>query len=392
MISRAELRRRVTDILPEVTEMRHSLHRIPELHFEERETAAFIRQRLAGMRLEVLPPLMETDTVALLRGGSPGRTVLLRSDVDALPVTEKTGKPWSSTHTGKAHSCGHDGHMAMLFGAAKILEGLAGELSGAVRFVFQPAEEEACGGRTLVEKGLLDLVPRADVAFALHGWPGVPAGSLASAPGAMMAAADRFTLTVHGKGGHAALPHRAADPVVTAAQLIVSFQTIVSRSVDPQEAAVVSVCRVEGGRTSNVIPDSVVMEGTTRYFNRALGPRLRERIESITAGVCAAAGCTPELTYVEGYIPLVNDPAAVRLAQQAVGRWLGADAWSTDHPRTMGAEDFAFYLDKVPGALLRLGLGVDWQPLHSPGFDFNDQSLEAGITALAGTALDVCSL
>jgi amidohydrolase len=371
--------------------MRHSLHRIPELHFEEVETAAFLRQRLAGTRLEVLPPLMGTDTVALLRGGSPGRTVLLRCDVDALPVTEKTGKAWSSTHQDKAHSCGHDGHMAMLFGAAKVLEGLAGELAGAVRFVFQPAEEEVCGGRTLVEKGLLDLAPRADYAFALHGWPGVPAGTLASAPGAMMAAADRFTLTVRGKGGHAALPHRAADPVVTAAQIILGFQTIVSRSVDPQEAAVVSVCRVEGGRTSNVIPDSVVMEGTTRYFNRALGPRLRERIESIAAGVCAAAGCTPELSYEEGYIPLVNDAAAVRLAEEAVTRWLGAEAWIYDHPRTMGAEDFAFYLDKVPGALLRLGLGVDWQPLHSPGFDFNDQSLEPGITALAGVAIDVCS-
>ena len=391
MLSRSELRRRVTAVLPEVTEMRHSLHRIPELHFEEKETAAYLRQKLAGTQLEVLPPLMDTDTVALLRGGSPGRTVLLRSDIDALPVTEKSGKSWSSTHHGKAHSCGHDGHMAMLYGAARVLEGLAGELSGAVRFVFQPAEEEACGGRTLVERGLLDLQPTPDLAFALHGWPGVPAGTIASAPGAMMAAADRFTLTVHGKGGHAALPHRAADPVVTAAQLITSFQTIVSRSVDPQEAAVVSVCRIEGGRTSNVIPDSVVMEGTTRYFNRALGPRLRERIERITDGICTAAGCTPELAYEEGYIPLVNDGAAVQVAQEAVERWLGAEAWSTDHPRTMGAEDFAFYLDKVPGALLRLGLGVDWQPLHSPGFDFNDQSLEAGITVLVGAAIGVCS-
>jgi amidohydrolase len=281
--------------------------------------------------------------------------------------------------------------MAILFGTARVLEGLAEQLSGSVRFVFQPAEEEACGGRDLVAKGLLDLEPRPDVAFALHGWPGVARGCLSSAPGAMMAAADRFTLTIKGRGGHAALPHRAADPVAAAAQVIVSLQTIVSRSVDPEEAAVVSVCRIEGGRTSNVIPDTVVMEGTTRYFNRALGPFLRARIEAISAGVCAAAGCTPELDYQDGYIPLVNDPAAVETARRVVTERVGPQAWISDHPRTMGAEDFAFYLDKVPGALLRLGLGEDWPPLHSPAFDFNDQSLEPGIIALTGLALDVCS-
>ena len=367
------------------------MHRIPELHWEEERTAASLREQLARTRLKVLPPLLETDTVALLRGSRPGRCILLRCDVDALPIVEKTGKPWTSTNEGRAHSCGHDGHMAILFGTARVLEGLAEEFSGSVRFVFQPAEEEACGGKALVEKGLLDLEPRPDVAFALHGWPGVPRGCLASAPGAMMAAADRFTLTVTGRGGHAALPHRAADPVVAAAQVIVSLQTIVSRSVDPEEAAVVSVCRVEGGRTSNVIPDKVVMEGTTRYFNRALGPFLRSRIQAIAAGVCAAAGCTAELEYQDGYIPLVNDPSAVETARRVVTERVGPQAWFNDHPRTMGAEDFAFYLDKMPGALLRLGLGEDWAPLHSPAFDFNDQSLEPGIMALAGLALDVCS-
>lgn len=391
MVPPAELRRRVAAVLPEVTDVRRSLHRIPELHFEEEKTAAFIRERLSGTTLEVLPPLLGTDTVALLRGARPGRCVLLRCDVDALPTMEGTGRAWCSTHTGRAHSCGHDGHMAMLLGAAKVLEGLAGELSGSVRFVFQPAEEEACGGRLLVEKGLLELSPRPDFAFALHGWPGLPAGTLASAPGAMMAAADKFTLTVRGRGGHAALPHRAADPVVTAAQVIIGFQSIVARSVDPQEAAVVSVCRVEGGRTSNVIPDEVVMEGTTRFFNRSLGPLLRERMESIAAGVCSAGGCVPDLVYEEGYMPLVNDPGAVGMARETVTRALGPGAWRTDHPRTMGAEDFAFYLDKVPGALLRLGLGVDWPALHSPDFDFNDQALEPGIMVLAGLVIDICS-
>ena len=391
MTSRTELQSRVAEVLPEMTELRHALHRIPELHWQERKTAELIRGRLKGTSLEVLPPLLETDTVALLRGGKPGRCVLLRCDIDALPVAEKTGKPWTSTHGGRAHSCGHDGHMAMLLGAAKVLEGMARELHGSVRFVFQPAEEEECGGRALVEKGLLELAPRAEVAFALHGWPGIPRGCLTSAAGAMWAAADRFTLTVRGRGGHAALPHRAADPVAAAAQVVVSLQTIVSRSVDPLEPAVVSVCRIEGGHSSNVIPDHVVMEGTTRYFNRSLGPFLRERIDGIAAGICSAAGCTHELAYREGYIPLVNDPSAVDMARATVSAYLGPEAWVRDHPRWMGAEDFAFYLDKVPGALLRLGLGEDWPPLHAPGFDFNDQSLEPGITALAGLAIDVCS-
>jgi amidohydrolase len=281
--------------------------------------------------------------------------------------------------------------MTMLLAAAKVLAGLTGELWGSVRFVFQPAEEEALGGKAIVEKGLLELEPRPSWAFALHGWPGVPRGCLACAPGPSMAAADRFTLTVRGRGGHAALPHRAVDPVVAAAHVIVALQTVVSRSVDPQEAAVVSVCRLEGGRTSNVIPDEVTLLGTTRYFERSLRPLLRESIERIAAGVCAAAGCSHEFSYEEGYVTLVNDAAAVETARAAVSAGLGPGAWFEEHPRTMGAEDFAFYLERVPGALVRLGLGEDWPPLHSPTFDFNDDALQPGIAALVALALAVCA-
>jgi amidohydrolase len=390
MVPHAELRRRVAGILPEITALRHSLHRIPETHFQERETAAAIRAFLAGSALEILPPLLETDVVGTLKGRSDGPCILLRSDIDALPVQERTGAAWSSERPGRAHSCGHDGHMAILLGTVRVLETLAPQLAGSVRFVFQPAEEEAAGGKALIEKGLLEIAPRPSVAFALHGWPGVPVGSLVSAVGPAMAEADTFRIVVHGKGGHAAMPHLAIDPVLTAAALITSLQSVVSRTVDPQDSVVLSVCRVEGGKASNVIPDEVTLEGTTRYFDRSLQAGLRARMQRIVDGVCAAAGCTAELVYEEGYVPLVNHQSAVDFAREVVASYLGPAGWHTEHPRTMGAEDFAFYLERVPGALLRLGLGRDWPPLHSAGFDFNDQSLEPGILTLAGLALEYC--
>jgi amidohydrolase len=390
MVPHAELRRRVAGILPEITALRHSLHRIPETHFQERETAAAIRAFLAGSALEILPPLLETDVVGTLRGGSDGPCILLRSDIDALPVQERTGAAWSSERPGRAHSCGHDGHMAVLLGTVRVLETFAPQLAGSVRFVFQPAEEEAAGGKALIEKGLLDIDPRPAVAFALHGWPGVPVGSLVSAAGPAMAEADTFRIVVHGKGGHAAIPHLAIDPVLTAAHLVTSLQSVVSRTVDPQDSVVLSICRVEGGTASNVIPDEVTLEGTTRYFDRSLQAGLRASMQRIVDGVCAAAGCRAELVYEEGYVPLVNHQSAVDFARQVVASYLGPTAWHTEHPRTMGAEDFAFYLERVPGALLRLGLGRDWPSLHSAGFDFNDQALEPGILTLAGLALEYC--
>ena len=370
--------------------MRHALHRIPETHFQEKETAAAIRGFLAGSSLEIHPPLLGTDTVGTLKGGSDGPCILLRSDIDALPVQERSGAAWSSERPGRAHSCGHDGHMAILLGTVRVLETFARELAGTVRFVFQPAEEEAAGGKALIEKGLLDIVPRPTVAFGLHGWPGLPDGRLSSAAGPSWAEADTFRITVRGKGGHAAVPHRAVDPVLAAAHVVTSLQSVVSRSMDPEESVVLSICRVEGGKASNVIPDEVTLEGTTRYFNRSLQALLRERMQRIVDGVCAAAGCSAELLYEEGYVPLVNHASAVDLAREVVTGYLGPGGWHADHPRTMMAEDFAFYLDRVPGAFLRLGLGEEWQPLHSAGFDFNDRSLEPGIVALAGLALEFC--
>jgi len=387
----ADLRARVIAILPEIVELRRALHRIPEVHYEERETAGAVRAALARTGVTLLPPYLETDTVGLLRGRKPGRNVLLRADIDALPLEDASGTPWRSMRPGRAHACGHDGHMAMLVGVARVLDGLAGDLAGSVRFVFQPAEEEKGGGRKLIEKGLLDAEPRPDAAFALHGWTGMPAARLSAAPGPVMAAADRFVVRIRGRGGHAALPHLAVDPLVAASQVVTGLQTIVSRSLDPQEPAVVSVCSIRGGHASNVIPGEVVLEGTTRSFDPAGQRLIRTRMEQIIGGTCAAAGCTFALEYFDNYTPLVNDARAVALVRSVVTRYLGPGAWDERHPRTMGAEDFCFYLERVPGALIRLGLGVEWPSLHSPEFDFNDEALEAGIVALSAIALEFCA-
>jgi amidohydrolase len=391
-VSPAELKKQVQTVLPEIIELRHALHRIPEIHLEEFETAALIRKEVEKSGLELLPPYLETDVVGLLKGkaqGAPGSpNVTLRADMDGLPLQEKTGCAWSSVHEGRAHACGHDGHMAILVGVLRVLERLSDRLDGSVRFVFQPGEEEAGGGKLMVARGLLEADPKPAAVFAVHGWPGLPLGSVAVTPGTAMAAADTFTLTIRGKGGHGATPHKAEDPIVAGAQIITALQTIVSRSINPLLPAVVSVCSVHGGSTTNIIPDEVVMQGTTRYFERRFGELIRRRMHEIVDGICAAAGVEYNFEYLDGYIPLVNDPGQVRLAREVTETYLRGSAWLTDPPATMGAEDFAFYLDKVPGAFLRLGMGEKWKLLHHPGFDFNDRVLETGITVMAGLALE----
>jgi len=387
-----DLKNRIRKILPEITEIRHRLHRIPETKLEERETSERIRELVADTRIELLEPYIGTDVVGLLRGlrsGSRrGVNVTLRSDIDALPIKERSGKSWASEYEGRAHSCGHDGHMAILIGTLRVLDGLSEHFDGSVRFVFQPAEEEAGGGKMMVDRGLLDADPKPRSVFALHGWPGTPLGTIAAAPGPSMAAQDRFRITVRGRGGHGAVPHKAIDPIVTAAQIVGGLQTIVSRSLEPVAAGVISVCTIHGGTTSNVIPDEVVMEGTTRYFDEQVQTLIRSRMEEVIRGICTSAGAEHSFEYNEGYIPLVNDPEKVSFLRTVVESYLGEKAWIPDLPRVMGAEDFAYYLAKVPGVFLRLGLGEEWPSLHSAEFDFNDQAIEAGITVMCALALE----
>jgi amidohydrolase len=391
-IDSKDLKGKIRKILPEITDIRRGFHRIPETKLEERETSNRIRELIADTRIELLEPYIGTDVVGLLWGTKPdrreGRNVTLRSDIDALPITENSGKNWASEHQGRAHSCGHDGHMAILIGALRVLDELRDQFTGSVRFVFQPAEEEAGGGKMMVDKGLLDVDPKPVAVFALHGWPGIPAGTIAAAPGAAMAAQDRFRITVRGRGGHGAVPHKAIDPIVTSAQIIGALQTIISRSLEPVAPGVISVCTIHGGTTGNVIPDTVVMEGTTRYFDKKVQKLIRSRMEEVIKGICASAGAEHSFEYNEGYIPLVNDPEKVEFLHEVVEAYLGEQAWVPELPRVMGAEDFAFYLAKISGTFLRLGLGEDWPSLHSAEFDFNDRAIEAGITVMCALALE----
>lgn len=379
---------RIHAVVPAMIQLRHKFHSLPELKFKEHGTMAIIRDFAAGCGVELMEPLIGTDTVALLRGRQPGPTVLLRADIDALPIQDFSAKPWSSAIQGRSHACGHDGHMTMLLGAMKVASEFSSDLVGNLRFVFQPAEEEIGGGKALIEKGLLELEPKASVAFAFHGWSGLPTGKISCAPGPAMAAADSFSITIKGKGGHGGMPHEAIDPVVAAAQSIIALQTISSRSVDPLKPVVISVCSLHGGSTRNVIPGEVVLEGTMRYFDKELREYLRDKMQSVVSNTCAALGCTDDFTFFGGYIPTINDKKSAETARSIIISTMGEAAWSEDFIPSMGTEDFAYYLDKIPGAFLRLGLGKDWPKLHNPAFDFNDEALEAGMTALLALAFE----
>jgi len=383
-----DLKERIQAIVPEIVELRHRLHRIPEPKLEEKKTARLIREEIKSTSLKILPPYLETDTVGLLEGGQPGENITLRADIDALPIKEESGVAWVSEHPGCAHSCGHDGHTAILIGTLRVLDGLTDRFRGSIRFVFQPAEEELGGGRQMIEKGLLSTEPLPQRVFALHGWPDLPVGTAAAGVGAVMAAADRFTITVTGVGGHGARPHVAVDPILTSAQIVSGLQEIVSRNIDPVKPAVVSVCMIHGGDTNNVIPAEVVLEGTTRYFDSALQEMIRSRMEQVIAGICSANNAGYQFSYRPGYIPLVNDGEQVAFVQSVVETYMGPETWAGEIPLTMGAEDFSYYLDRVPGAFVRLGLGSETANLHSSKFDFNDKAIATGITLLTAVALE----
>jgi amidohydrolase len=258
--------------------------------------------------------------------------------------------------------------------------------------VFQPAEEEGLGGKLLVSRGVLRDKPKADAAFALHGWPDFPEGTVISRPGVLMASADRFTIKVAGEGAHGAMPHLSADPVVVSSDIIQGLQTIVSRRVPPGDAAVITVGSIHGGIAGNAIPDHVFMEGTVRYLKDEIKDVIKKHMRRVIEGCCSPAGATWDFEYEEGYIPLVNDPVMVDLGRRIAEKYLGKKSWIEADAPTMGAEDFAFFLDEVPGAFFWLGLGKDSPQLHSPVFDFNDKVIEKGVTFLTGLALEFLSI
>jgi hippurate hydrolase len=366
--------KQIDDLLPHLVELRRDLHAHPELAFEERRTAGVVASALRLLGLEVSEGIGGTGVIGTLRCGSSPRTVGLRADMDALPIAEQSRLAHASRHAGVHHGCGHDGHTAMLLGAAQQLARTR-RFDGTVHFIFQPAEEGRGGARVMVEEGLFERFP-CDAVYALHNWPDLPLGYAQTRPGPIMAAADRFDIVLRGRGGHAAQPHRTPDVLLAASQLVVQLNTIVSRRIDPAESAVLSVTRVSGGSSHNVLPAEATVTGTVRSFDAQVQDRIEAALRDAAAGTALAHGVEADVTYHRYYPATLNSVAAVQLALQAA-ETAGLQAGVALRP-AFTSEDFAFMLRERPGAYLWLGQGGE-RPLHHPCYDFNDDALPHGV-------------
>lgn len=369
--------REIKDLHREMTLWRRHLHAHPEVAFEEHATAAFVAERLAGFGIAVVGGLARTGLVGTLENGG-GPAIGLRADLDALPIGEENSFAHRSRNPGRMHACGHDGHVAMLLGAARYLAATR-RFRGTVRFIFQPAEENEGGARAMIEDGLFERFP-VQAVHGMHNWPGLAAGCFAIRGGAMMAAFDVFEVTVTGKGTHAAMPHLGVDPIVAAAATVGALQTVASRAVDPLDAAVVSVTRIHAGDTWNVVPDRAVLAGTTRALKPEVRDRLEAEVRRIAAGIAAAHGAEVAIRYERRYPPLINDQTESERAALAASTVVGADRVERNPSPSMGAEDFAFMLEHRPGSYIWLGNGAGEGgcTLHNPHYDFNDSVLPIG--------------
>ena len=366
---------------------RRHLHQNPELSFHEEETSRFVYETLGtfgGLELSRPTP---TSVVARLVGEKPGRTIALRADMDALPITEENGFEFASKNEGVMHACGHDGHTAMLLGAAKILSGMREEVEGEVRFIFQHAEELDPGGaQELVDAGVMEGV---DAIFGIHLWSQLEIGKIGVVYGPMLASPDTFKITVEGRGGHAAMPHQTADSIVIGAQVVTNLQHIVSRNTDPLDNVVVSVTRFVGGTTHNVIPGSAELEGTVRSLDEEMRKKVPETMERIIKGVTQAHGASYSLEYQRGYQPVVNDEEVTRVVEETAREVLGEEALEMIRP-IMGGEDFSAYQQVTPGTFLFIGAGNEEKgitaPHHHPRFTVDEDALEDGVKMHVNTA------
>jgi hippurate hydrolase len=363
----------------EMTEWRRDIHQHPELKFEEFRTADLVAAKLEEFGIEIHRGLAKTGVVGTIRNGD-GPSIGLRADMDALPLEEKNTFKHASSNPGKMHACGHDGHTAMLLGAAKHLAA-SKNFKGTVNFIFQPAEEGGGGGELMIKEGLFEMFP-VDSVYGLHNWPGMPAGTFGVASGPIMAAADMFDLTINGRGGHAALPDQCIDPIVVASQVVSALQTIPSRNTHPVDSVVISVTQIHAGDAYNVIPDSVRMHGTVRTFQQETRDKMPSSMLRVAEGVCAAYGATCELNYMSGYPATVNSVQEADISAKAVVDLLGEDKIIRNPTPSMGAEDFSYMLEARPGCYVWLGIGPGKGEagcmLHSSSYDFNDDVLPTG--------------
>lgn len=382
--------------LPEVVALRHALHRVPELGLDLPRTQALVLDALAPLGLEVTPGESMSSITAVLRGAHPGPAVLLRGDMDALPVTEDSDEPFASEHPGVMHACGHDLHTAGLVGAARLLAARRDRIAGSVVFMFQPGEEGPGGAQPMIEDGVLDAAgDRVVGAYGLHVMSSVlPTGLVAGRAGTMLAAADSVTVTVHGKGGHGSMPHLALDPVPVAAEIVLALQSMVTRQFDAFDPVVVTVGRITAGTADNVIGSSAVLEATVRTFSEAVHHQVPDRLRRVCEGVAAAHGLSVTVDYKPGYPVTVNPAAENDRARELTTGLFGERAWFDAPQPIAGAEDFSYVLEQVPGVYLGLGAtmpGVDPMTAaynHSPQARFADEALAVGPAVLAALALD----
>ncbi|WP_421670223.1 M20 aminoacylase family protein [Rahnella sp. EDr1-12] len=367
----------VADLEPGLREIRQHLHQHPELSNEETATAALVADKLRALGYQVTTGLGGHGVVGSLTSGSGSRSIGIRADMDALPIAERTGVSYASQYPGKMHACGHDGHTTMLLGAAEQLA-RSKNFSGTIHLIFQPAEEIGfnSGAERMLAEGLFERFP-CDAVYGLHNHPGYPVGKMMFRSGPFMAACDTVNITIHGKGGHAARPHMAVDPILVAGSLVVALQSIVSRSIDPNETAVVTIGSLHSGHASNVIPETARLEMSVRSFDAGVRKILEERIRTLVEHHATGYGARAEIEYVPGYPVLVNHDQETAFALSVAKELLGEENVIDNLPPISGSEDFAYFLQQKPGCFLRLGNG-DSAALHNPAYNFNDQSLTFG--------------
>ena len=369
--------------IEELVAIRRDIHAHPELAFEETRTSDIVARELQGYGIELHRGLARTGVVGILRKGTGQRAIGLRADMDALPVLEKNGFPHSSQNRGRMHACGHDGHTTMLLGAARYLSEYIDtvDFDGTVYFIFQPAEESEGGAEVMIKEGLFRQFPM-EAVFGLHNWPGIPVGEIAAMPGPVMAGTCAFEICVRGQGCHAAMPNQGVDTLVATSHLVLALQTVVSRNIDPFEAAVVSVTQIHGGDALNVIPDDAVLRGTIRAFKPDVQAQIEKAIQRVCAGIEITFGVDVSVVFDQRYPATVNSVAETEICRKAGAEVVGTENVRRDEPPSMAAEDFAYMLQEKPGCYIWLGngLGPGGCTLHNPHYDFNDKILSIGVS------------
>ncbi|MCB8943804.1 MAG: amidohydrolase [Ardenticatenaceae bacterium] len=370
-------------LFDEMVATRRDFHRHPELGFQETRTSGIVAEKLTELGLEVQRGIAKTGVVGLLEGKKPGPTLLLRFDMDALPIHEETGLEFASQNPGVMHACGHDGHTTMGLALAKILSQYQNEMAGTIKFVFQPAEEGLGGAFAMIADGVLEN-PRPDVAFAMHLWNAAPYGKVRATVGPSMASSSVFEITVQGKGGHGAAPHMAKDPILASAHIVTALQSIVSRNVDPQESVVVSIGQFTAGTTFNVIPDRVLLKGTVRSYKTELHRQAYRRILSMAKQMAVAFDCEAKMETIVMVAAVNNAEAPTAVVRQAAIKVVGEE--NLDERRTMASEDMGYILEEIPGCYFFVGTGYDHSyPHHHPKFDFDERAMVTGVTLMAET-------